>query len=137
MGAINTGLLRGIWDEGQEDRDEDIIASEDTVKGVAASMGLVEGPVCLILNDGDLQKAKKGDVIVTYSCSASFNVVLAVAAGICTDYGGMLSHAAIVAREYGIPAIVGSQHATKKFKDGDIVRIDCSTARVTLVSRKS
>lgn len=134
MGAVNTGLLRGIWEEGKPE--EDIIASEDTVKGVAASLGNVEGPVCLVLQDGDLRKVKKGDIIVTYSCSASFNVVLAMARGIVTDYGGMLSHAAIVAREYGIPAVVGSQHATKKFKNGDIVRIDSSAAKVTVVKRK-
>jgi phosphohistidine swiveling domain-containing protein len=48
--------------------------------------------------------------------------------GICTDYG-CLSHAAIVAREYGIPAVVGSPFFTKKFKDGDIVRIDSSTGK--------
>ena len=63
-------------------------------------------------------KVKKGDIVITYSCSASFNVVVGLCKGIVTDYGGMLSHAAIVAREYGIPAIVGSQHATSKFKDG-------------------
>jgi pyruvate,water dikinase len=78
---------------------------------------------------------KKGDVVVTYPCLASFNIVLALCAGICSDYGGMLSHAATVAREYGIPAIVGSQNVTSKFKNGDIVRIDSSTATVRIVKR--
>jgi pyruvate,water dikinase len=48
----------------------------------------------------------------------------------------MLSHAAIVSREYGIPAVVGTQNATAKFKDGDIVRIDSSSATVRVVKRK-
>jgi pyruvate,water dikinase len=99
-------------------------------------MGITEGPVCLVLEDDDLQKVKKGDIVVTYSCSASFNIVLALCAGVCTDYGGMLSHAAIVSREYGIPAVVGTQNATAKFKDGDIVRIDSSSATVRVVKRK-
>jgi phosphoenolpyruvate synthase/pyruvate phosphate dikinase len=103
---------------------------------VAASMGVTTGPVRMVLNDGDLRKVKKGDIVCTYSCSASFNCVVGLCAGIVTDYGGMLSHAAIVAREYGIPAIVGSQQATAKFKDGDIVKIDSSTATVSLVERK-
>jgi pyruvate,water dikinase len=136
MGAINTGLLRGIWDEGQENADEEISKSKDKVKGVAASMGVTTAPVCMVLNDGDLRKVKKGHIVCTYSCSASFNCVVGLCSGIVTDYGGMLSHAAIVAREYGIPAIVGSQQATAKFKDGDIVKIDSSTATVSLVERK-
>jgi phosphohistidine swiveling domain-containing protein len=136
MGAIHTGLLRGVWEEGAGDDDEDIETNPDAVKGRAASAGIVEGPCCLVLSERDLQKVKKGDIIVTFSCSASFNVVIALAAGICTDYGGMLSHAAIVAREYGIPAVVGSQAATKKFRDGDIIRVDCSSSKVSVVERK-
>lgn len=137
MGAFATAGLRGVWDERTDDEDEDgIRSSPDAVKGVPASMGITEGPVCLVLEDDDLQKVKKGDIVVTYSCSASFNIVLALCAGVCTDYGGMLSHAAIVSREYGIPAVVGTQNATAKFKDGDIVRIDSSSATVRVVKRK-
>jgi pyruvate,water dikinase len=65
-------------------------------------MGQTEGPVCLVTKDGDLQKVQKGDIVVTYSYSAAFKVVIGLCSGICTDYGGMLSHAAMVAREYGI-----------------------------------
>ena len=126
---MDSGLMKGIWDEGSH-TDEDVTKNPDKVKGVPASMGKVTGPVCLILQDDDLQKVKKGDIIVTYSSSASFNVVLGLCAGICTDFGGMLSHAAIVAREYGIPAVVGTQAATKKFKNGDTVCIDSSMATV-------
>jgi len=126
------GGFKGIWDEGSH-TDEDITNNPNKVKGLPASMGKVTAPVCLILQDDDLQKVKKGDIIVTYSSSASFNIVLGLCAGICTDFGGMLSHAAIVAREYGIPAVVGTQLATKKFKSGDIVCIDSSTSTVTRV----
>lgn len=132
MEALNTSLIRGVYDE---DRIDETILGDDVVKGVAASMGVTEGRVRLILDDGDLQKVRKGDIAVTYSCSASFNIVISLCAGIITDFGGMLSHAAIVAREYGIPAIVGTQEATKKFKDGDIVRIDSSTGMATVVTR--
>lgn len=135
MGAMDSSLLKGIWDEGQADVEEAITQSDDKVKGLAASMGIVEGPVCLVLNDGDLTKVRKGDIVITYSCSASFNVVVGLCKGIVTDYGGMLSHAAIVAREYGVPAIVGTQQATAKFKDGDTVKIDSSTSIVSVVKR--
>ena len=136
MAGFATGGLRGIWDERTDEEDEDDIRnSPDAVKGVPASVGVVEGPVRLVLEDDDLQRVKKGDIVVTYSCSASFNIVLALCAGICTDYGGMLSHAAIVAREYGIPAVVGSQTATSRFKNGDFVRIDSSSATVRVIQR--
>ena len=137
MGALNTGLLRGIWDEGTEHSKEDVKNDPDTVKGLAASSGITEGPACVITSEKDLQKVKKGDIIVAYSCSASINVVLGLCTDIVTDYGGMLSHAAIVAREYSLPAVVGSQMATQKFKDGDILRVDCSNSKVSVVKRAS
>ena len=134
MRALDTGLLRGVWDEGQAAADKEISESSDKVKGLAAAMGNIQGPVRMVLNDGDLRKVKKGDLVCTYSCSASFNCVIGLCAGIVTDYGGMLSHAAIVAREYGIPAIVGTQNATSKFKDGDVIQIDSSSGVVSKVN---
>lgn len=104
MDALESSLMKGTWHEGDHTNDDEINKSSDKVKGVPASMGKITGPVCLILNDNDLQKVNQGDILVTYSSSASFNIVLGLCAGIVTDYGGMLSHAAIVAREYGIPA---------------------------------
>ena len=102
MAAMESSLLKGTYDTTvlKQDGEED----SDQVKGVPASMGKVTGPVCLVLSDSDLQSVKKGDIVVTYSSSASFNIVLGLCSAIVTDYGGMLSHAAIVAREYGIPA---------------------------------
>ncbi len=135
MAAMDTGLLKGIWDE-TSGSDEDCKEDPNRVIGVAASMGTVTAPVTVVLQDSDLQKVKPGDIVVTYSSSASFNIVLGMCSGIVTDYGGMLSHAAIVAREYGIPAIVGSQDATKKFKTGDIATIDTSTYSVTRVTKE-
>lgn len=104
------------------------------VKEVAASGGFIEGPCSLVLHEDDLQKVKKGD-IATYSCSASFNVVLALCAGLFTDYSGILSHAAIVAREYGIPVVVGTQNATSTFCNGDIIRIDFTMTTVSLLKK--
>jgi phosphohistidine swiveling domain-containing protein len=136
MAAMATCMFRGLNDEGQDDSSEEIRKSADKVKGVGACMGQASGPVCLVLNDGDLTKVRKGDIVCTYSCSASFNVVIGLCAGIVTDYGGMLSHAGIVAREYGIPAVVGSQQATAKFNDGDTITVDGGSGMAFLVSRK-
>lgn len=85
MAAFATGCLRGIYYERDTADDEEL--GPDAVKGCSASMGIVEGPVRLVLQDDDLAKVKKGEIVVTYSCSASFNVVLGLCSGICTDYG--------------------------------------------------
>lgn len=104
MDAFETSLLKGTFGINVEESESEITESQDKVKGMPASMGKVTGPVRLILQDSDLQSVKEGDIVVTYSSSASFNIVLGLCAAIVTDFGGMLSHAAIVAREYGIPA---------------------------------
>jgi len=130
MANLNIAGGKTMSGEPNEENDKD---DPNRSIGTSASMGKVTGRVTLLLQDDDLQKVKKGDIVVTYSTSASFNMVLALCSGIVTNYGGMLSHAAIVAREYGIPAIVGTQDATYKFKTGDIVTIDSTTNSVTRV----
>lgn len=131
MANIDTAMAKGMGFKKNEENDMKEDANRSI--GISASMGKVTGPVTLILQDSDLQKVEKGDIVVTYSTSASFNIVLALCSGIVTNYGGMLSHAAIVSREYGIPAIVGTENATFKFKSGDIVTLDSTTNSVTRV----
>ena len=120
-----------------------------------ASLGKVSGPVRLILNDRDHQSVNEGGILVAYFRSASFNIVLGLCAATVTDYGGMLSHAAIVARECGTPcrkvphpyfcnvlkhyehflimifhSCWNAKKKTKKFETRDIV---CFGSRVSLV----
>ena len=77
---------------------------------------------------------EKGDVLVTRATSAYFNVVLPLLGAIVTDRGGQLSHAAIVAREYGIPGIVGTKEATTTIPDGARVRVDGEKGEVTILA---
>ena len=72
-------------------------------------------------------------MLVTRNTGPSFNVVLPLLGAIVTDRGGQLSHAAIVAREYGIPAVVGTREATTMFPDGALVRVDGDKGIVELV----
>jgi pyruvate,water dikinase len=67
---------------------------------------------------------QQGDVLVTRSTASSFNVVLPLLGAVVTDRGGQLCHAAIVAREYGIPGVVGTREATTLIPDGARVRVD-------------
>ena len=82
----------------------------------------------------DFGRIQKGDVLVTRATSAYFNVVLPLLGAIVTDRGGQLSHAAIVAREYGIPGIVGTKEATTTIPDGALVRVDGEKGEVTVLA---
>ena len=85
------------------------------------------------LSDG-IPDLDEGDVLVTKNTSAGFNVVLSIIGALVTDRGGILSHAAIVSREYGIPGVIGTKTATQIIKDGDRIRVDGDKGEVTVLS---
>ncbi|HLD43417.1 MAG TPA: PEP-utilizing enzyme [Candidatus Nanoarchaeia archaeon] len=96
------------------------------LKGIVAFKGNVSGPARIILRKKDLHLLKKGEILVTLSTSPDFVPYLLKSVGIVTDYGGVVSHAAIIAREEKIPCIVGTKIATKVFKNGDFVEVDAN-----------
>ena len=102
-------------------------------RGLAVSCGTYEGTARLVTSPADLSRIQKGDVLVTRSTSAAFNIVLPMLGAIVTDRGGALSHAAIVAREYGIPAVVGSRTATSLIPDGARVQVDGNTGEARVI----
>lgn len=103
----------------------------DAVHGQAGSPGVHEGVARLVRSVDDLDRVEPGDVIVTLTTSESFNLALSLASAVVTDQGGLLSHAAILAREYGIPAVVGTGDATTRIPDGAVVRVDGTTGAVS------
>jgi pyruvate,water dikinase len=92
--------------------------------GVIASKGIVQGKVKTIRSKDEHFKIKKGDILVTEMTTPDFLIAMEKSAAIVTDIGGITSHAAIVARELGIPCIVGTENATNLLKDGDFVVVD-------------
>lgn len=94
------------------------------VCGLGVSLGVYEGPARVIGGPREFGRLRKGDVLVTNSTTTAFNIVLPLLGAIVTDRGGLLSHAAIVARELGIPAAVGCTDATQVIPDGARVRVD-------------
>jgi phosphohistidine swiveling domain-containing protein len=101
--------------------------------GLAASKGIYEGPARRVSGPKEFGRIAKGDVLVTESTSEAFNILLPLLGGIVTDNGGLLSHAAIVSREYGIPGVVGTREATEKIADGVRVRVDGDAGEVTVL----
>jgi pyruvate,water dikinase len=107
--------------------------SETVIRGLAVNTGTYEGTARLVSSPDDFARIQPGDVLVARMTSPYFNVVLPLLGALVTDRGGQLCHAAIVAREYGIPGIVGTREATAKIADGSRVRVDGSTGEVHLL----
>ena len=105
---------------------------EGLLRGLAASGGVYEGPARLISGPAEFDRIAQGDVLVTQSTTEAFNILLPLLGAIVTDSGGLLSHSAIVAREYGIPGVVGTREATDRIADGATVRVDGDTGEVTI-----
>ncbi|XXY55013.1 PEP-utilizing enzyme [Sorangium sp. So ce269] len=109
--------------------------TETAVRGLSINEGVYEGTARVVTGPDDFGRLQQGDVLVTRATSASFNVVLPLLGAIVTDRGGQLCHAAIVAREYGIPGIVGTREATVTIPDGARVRVDGAAGEVTILAR--
>lgn len=103
------------------------------LRGLAASPGVYEGPVRRVSHPSEFDRIQKGDVLVTQSTTEAFNILLPLLGGIVTDRGGLLSHSAIVAREYGIPGVVGTREASRRLNDGQRVRVDGTAGEVTVL----
>jgi pyruvate,water dikinase len=102
------------------------------IKGVGVSKGSVRGKARVILELQDSDKLQPGDILVCRTTSAPWSPLIAIAAGVVTDTGGLLSHSAIVAREYAIPCVTGTRSATTLIADGAIVTVDGEKGTVTL-----
>lgn len=87
-----------------------------------------------MLSPDAFDRIERGDVLVARITNPTYNVLLPMLGAIVTDRGGLLSHPAIVAREYGLPAVVGSGDATRRITDGALVEVDGTAGRVRILS---
>ena len=104
------------------------------VSGYAASPGVVEGVARVVRSVDDIGTVQQDEILVCSVTAPSWGPVFPKIAAAVSDIGGMMSHAAIVAREYGLPAVVGTGNATSAIKTGDRVRVDGNTGTVTILS---
>jgi phosphohistidine swiveling domain-containing protein len=104
-----------------------------TIIGIPGAGGLVEGPVRLVRSVDDLFLLEPGDVLVTPTTGEAFNSMLHLVSAIVTDHGSFASHAAIVSREMGIPAVVGTNDGTRRLAAAKRVRVDGATGQVTIL----
>ncbi len=109
-------------------------ARDGVINGNAASAGIATGTARVILTLEDAHRLQRGDILVTYATAPPWTPLFAIAAAIVTDAGGALSHCAIVAREYGIPAVIGAAGATARIADGDTISVDGTAGVVKLIT---
>ncbi|HLC48703.1 MAG TPA: PEP-utilizing enzyme [Candidatus Norongarragalinales archaeon] len=110
-------------------------SSVSDVRGQCASIGRVEGFVKIVNNSREMDKMRKGDILVSSMTRPELVPAMKKAAAIVTDEGGITSHAAIVSRELGIPCIIGTKVATKVFKDGDFVEVNANHGVIRKVEK--
>jgi pyruvate, water dikinase len=105
----------------------------NSVKGMAASPGVAEGKARLVFGPEDIDLVEDGEILVAPITAPSWAPVFPKIRACVTDIGGMMSHAAIVCREYDVPAVTGTVFGTERIRNGQMIRVDGSTGVVTLL----
>jgi pyruvate,water dikinase len=126
MRALDTAI-GALYGEAETD------SEPTTVRGIAASPGSYTGTARVIHDPQEFARLHPGDVLVTVSTTEAFNTVLPLLGALVTDSGGLLSHAAIVSREFGIPGVVGTRDATTLIPDGALVRVAGKSGEVEVM----
>jgi pyruvate,water dikinase len=112
-------------------RKESTVAGE--INGIGGSPGVVEGTARVVLHEDQFDEVRAGDILVCQMTNPAWVVLFTKIVGLVTDAGGTVSHPAVLSREFGIPAVVGSSVATQRIRNGDRVRINGTTGLVEIL----
>ncbi len=102
------------------------------LKGIGTCGGTITAPACVLLGSQDFSRFEAGSVLVAVTTTPAWTPLFSTASAVVTDIGGPLSHSSIVAREYGIPAVMATRSATRAIRTGDIVTVDGGAGTVTV-----
>jgi pyruvate,water dikinase len=127
-------MLWGITSETLQAWAKTPVAGDKELRGFAASSGVVEGVARVLMDVNDIGQIREGEILVCPVTAPSWAPVFSKIRAAVSDIGGTMSHAAIVAREYGMPAVVGTGQATKRIRTGQRIRVDGDRGIVTILS---
>ncbi len=108
----------------------------NVLKGISGSSGIAVAKVCVVKSPDEFYKLKQGDILVCPFTAPDWTALFSIASAVVADTGSALSHAAIVAREFGIPAVLGLGFACERLKDGDIIRVDGDKGEISIITKK-
>jgi pyruvate,water dikinase len=108
-------------------------AGDGGLKGFAASPGVAEGPARVIFSADQIGEVREGEILVAPLTAPSWAPIFGKIGATVTDVGGMMAHAAIVCREYGLPAVTGTAFGTKTIRTGQRIRVDGNNGTVTVL----
>jgi pyruvate,water dikinase len=103
------------------------------IKGIGGSPGVVDGRARVVLHEAQFDEVRAGDILVCHMTNPAWVVLFTKIAALVTNAGGITGHPAVLSREFGIPAVVGTQDATERIKNGDRVRVDGSKGVVEIL----
>jgi pyruvate,water dikinase len=135
--VIDDPAIVMLWGITRESLDRWLAAGEqpdsNEIRGFAASSGVVEGLARVVMSVEEIERLQRGDILICHVTNPTWAPVFQKIAAAVSDIGGSMSHAAIVAREYGLPAVVGTGTATQRIKDGQRIRVDGGRGVVTIL----
>lgn len=119
---VNVGVTKPIQEQDEVEGDGETAS----VKGTAVSEGVVTGRAAVIKSFDDVHLIRAGDILVTHATDIGWSPYFPILAGVVTELGGLISHGAVVAREYGLPCIVGATGAMRTLKFGDTITLNAN-----------
>ncbi|HEX5476712.1 MAG TPA: PEP-utilizing enzyme, partial [Burkholderiales bacterium] len=134
--AIDDPAIVMLWGITRENLDkwlDDGTENDKELRGFAACNGVVEGTARVVKSVGEIGRIQQGDILVCQVTNPTWSPLFQKISAAVSDIGGSMSHMAIVAREYGLPAVVGTGSATTKIKDGARIRVDGGRGVVTIL----
>ncbi|MFO8151091.1 MAG: PEP-utilizing enzyme, partial [Trueperaceae bacterium] len=106
----------------------------DVVTGTPGARGLARGRARVLRDLRDAGQLRPGEILIATTTSQPWTPLFGIAAGLVTDTGGVLSHTAVIAREYGLPAVVDTRVGTRRIRDGMLLEVDGDRGTVRIVS---
>ncbi len=135
--VIDDPAIVMLWGITRENLDAWLSAGDqpdsNEIKGFAASSGVAEGVARVVKSVEEIGRLRSGDILVCQVTNPTWAPIFQKISAAVSDIGGSMSHAAIVAREFGLPAVVGTGTATQKIKDGQRIRVDGGRGVVTIL----
>jgi pyruvate,water dikinase len=135
--VIDDPAIVMLWGITRESLDAWLSSGDDAdpneLKGFAACRGVVEGTARIVKSVDEISRLQKGDILVCQVTNPTWAPIFSKISAAVSDIGGSMSHAAIVAREYGLPAVVGTGNGTSRIKDGQRIRVDGGRGIVTIL----